>query len=329
MSSGKSNAPAWRTAVAPYEHSDLWQSLWALANTLLPFLALWYLMLRSLTLSYWITLALALPAAGLYVRLFTIFHDCGHGSFFKARWANDLVGFLTGILTMVPYYQWRHDHNVHHATTGNLDKRGIGDIDTLTVEEYRALPRLRRLQYRLYRHPAILLLLGPLVKFGLIERFVTGTGGKKERYSVYITNAAVLAIVALVIWQVGLKAFLLVHLPIMWIGGASGIGLFYVQHQFEGTVWARQGKWQFADAALHGSSFLRLPRVLDWFTGSIGYHHIHHLSPRIPNYRLARCHKENPMFQLKAITFAQAAQSFSLGLWDEAQQRLVGFRKVV
>ena len=326
MSGGSPKVTAERAAIAPFEHPDLWRSIWATVNSLVPFFVLWYLMYRSLSLSYWLTLALAIPTVGFYVRIFILFHDCGHGSMFRQRWANDLVGVITGIITLHAYYNWRHEHAVHHATSGNLDRREMGDITTLTVREYQALPPLRRLGYRLYRHPMVLLFFGPLFQFVIATRFNAGRGGKRERHSVYFTNAALLAVLAIMWATIGLKAFVLIQLPIIWIGGSVGIWLFYVQHQFEGTIWDRPPDWDFAKAAVHGSSFLRLPRVLDWFTGSIGYHHIHHLSPRIPHYRLARCYAQSPVLQVKPLSVWAGIKALALTLWDEEQHRLIGFR---
>lgn len=325
MSVGNHPTPTDRAVLAPYERPDLWRSLWATANSLVPFFALWYLMYRSLSVSYWLTLALAVPAAGFYVRVFILFHDCGHGSFFKSRWANDLLGVVTGLLTFTPYYAWRHEHAVHHATVGNLDRRSIGDIRTLTIREYQARPFLLRLAYRIYRNPLVLLVFGPPIQFAILARFPSGAAGQRERRSVHATTLMLLAVAGIMWATIGLKPFLLVQLPILWIAGAAGVWLFYVQHQFEGTTWDRTPDWDFAEAALHGSSFLRLPRVLDWFTGSIGYHHIHHLSPRIPHYRLVRCYAHNPPLQVKPITAWAGIKALFLALWDEDHHQLVGF----
>ena len=326
MSSSNPTVTASRAAVAPFEYPDLWRSVWAVINTLVPFFVLWYLMYRSLSVSYWLTLALALPASGFYVRTFILFHDCGHGSLFRSRLANDVLGVATGVLTLTPYYAWRHSHAIHHATAGNLDRRGIGDIRTLTVREYKELPPLRRLVYRVYRNSLAWLLFGPVTVFVITQRFFSGVGGRRERYSVYSTNLILLTLVGIMWATIGLKAFLLVHLPIIWLGGAIGIWLFYVQHQFEGTTWNRKPDWDFTEAALHGSSFLPLPRLLDWFSGSIGYHHIHHLSPRIPHYRLARCYAESPALQVKPLSLWAGIKAMFLSLWDEDERRLVGFR---
>lgn len=317
---------SWRTAVAKYQRSDLWRSSWQVANTFIPYFLVWYLMYRSLAVSYWITLALSVLAAGFLTRIFIIFHDCGHGAFFKSQKANDILGFITGVLTLSPYYGWRHEHAVHHATAGDLDRRGIGDIWTLTVREYLALPPKKRLWYRVYRHPLVLFFLGPLFLFLIWHRVPGRAGSKRERHSVYWTNLALAAIIAVMSVTVGIKAFLMVQFPIVVIAGAAGVWLFYVQHQYEGVYWERHEDWDYVSVALQGSSFYKLPKILQWFTGNIGFHHIHHLSPRIPNYYLEKCHNENPMFhQVKSIGLCESFKSLSFRLWDEDRHQLVGF----
>lgn len=317
---------AWRKVIAPYERSSVRRSTWQLVNTCVPFFLLWYAMYRSLTLSYWLTLALALPTAGLLVRIFIIFHDCCHGSFFQNRKANDIVGTITGILTCSPYRRWRHDHNVHHASSGDLDRRGVGDIWTLTVEEYLALPRMQRLGYRLYRNPLVMFCLGPAFIFLISYRFNRRDAGQAERRNTYLINFGIAASIALLCWAIGWQAFLLVHGPVFLISGAAGVWLFYVQHQFEGTYFEHGENWDYVKAALQGSSFYRLPKVLQWFTGNIGYHHIHHLSPRVPNYNLERAHAENPMFQeVEPVTLLSSIKSLRFRIWDEYRRKLVGF----
>jgi len=322
----QSNALSWRQAVAGYQYSDPRRSVWQAVNSIVPYVILWYLMYRSLEVSYWLTLALSILAAGFMIRSFIIFHDCCHGSFFKSRTANDVLGVITGILTFTPYFNWRHDHAVHHATAGDLDARGVGDVWTLTVKEYLELSPWRRLGYRVFRHPLLMFGLGSSFMFVVIQRFARGAAGKRERYSVYWTNLALLAIVVLMGLTIGIKAYVLIQLPIIVIGTAAGVWLFYVQHQFEGVYWQRHEDWDFATAALKGSSFYKLPKVLQWFTGNIGFHHIHHLSPRIPNYFLERCHVENPIFQnVKPLTLLSSLKSLVLRLWDEEGQKLVGY----
>ncbi len=317
---------SWQQAVANYQKPDLLRSVWQLVNTLIPYCLLWYVMYRSLEVSYWMTLALAFPTAGFLVRIFIIFHDCGHGAFFKSQRANDIVGFVTGVLTMTPYHGWRHEHATHHATAGDLDRRGVGDIWTLTVKEYLALPPWERWKYRLYRNPLVMFLFGPLFVFLIRHRFAQRDARKRERYSVYWTNLALAGIVIVMSVTIGLTSFVLVQLPIIVIAAAAGIWLFYVQHQYEGVYWERHNKWDYVTVALEGSSFYKLPKVLQWFTGNIGFHHVHHLSPRIPNYYLERCHNADPMFQqVKAITLWPSLKSISFRLWDEDRHELVGF----
>lgn len=316
--------PSLREAVAPYQRADLRKCLWQIANSLIPYLLLWVLMVRSLTYSYWLTLALAVPAGGFLVRIFIIFHDCAHGSFFARQKANDLVGFLFGVLTFTPFSQWRHDHAVHHATSGDLDRRGFQDVDTLTVAEYLGLPRWKRLRYRLYRHPFVMVTLGPLWESLLRPRVPYPHSRGRERRSVHWTNLAVLIVAVILSWQIGLGPYLLIQLSVLQVAGTIAIWIFYGQHQFEGAYWMRHGEWNFEDAALLGSSYLRLPKVLQWFTGNIGFHHIHHLSPRVPNYHLEATHRAHPRFQeVPTITAWSSLKLYALKLWDEERQELV------
>ncbi len=319
--------PAWRQATAPYQQADLRRSLWQLATSVVPYLVLWYLMYRSLAVSYWLTLLLAFPTAGFLMRIFIIFHDCGHGSFFKSQRANNAVGIVTGVLSLTPYYQWRHDHAMHHATSGDLDRRGAGDVWMLTVEEYRAAPTPQKLAYRIFRNPAIMLLLGPFGMFGIAHRFPTGNGGRRERTSVWATDAALLGIAALLCWTIGLRALLLVQLPLMLLAGSLGIWMFYVQHQYPGVCWVRHDRWNYVESALQGSSYYRVPGLINWFTGNIGLHHIHHLNSRIPNYNLAACYKANPMLQIAPLTVRASLAALRYRLWDEAGSELVGYPK--
>ena len=317
---------SWRQAVASFQHADVRRSVWQLVNTLIPFFALWGLMVLSLRVSYWLTLALSIPTAGFMVRAFIIFHDCCHGSFFRSKEANDIVGTVLGVLTFTPYYSWRHSHALHHASAGDLDRRGTGDIWTMTVAEYTAASRLKRLVYRLFRFPPVTFGVGPLFMFLVLHRVPAAAGGRRERLSVWATTLALAGIIALAGFTIGIKAYVMIQLPIIWIAGVAGVWLFYVQHNFEGTYWEHHDRWDFVDAALNGSSFYKLPVVLQWFTGNIGFHHIHHLSPRIPNYFLQRCHEAHPLFQqVKPVTLFTSLKSLRLRLWDEEQRRLVGF----
>jgi omega-6 fatty acid desaturase (delta-12 desaturase) len=321
--------PSWKELVAPYQTPSPGRSLWQVANTLVPYAILWYLMHLSLAVSYWMTLPLAILASGFLVRVFIIFHDCGHGSFLKSRKANDIIGFITGVLTFTPYRHWRWEHALHHATAGNLDHRGTGDVWTLTVQEYLEASRWKRFGYRLVRNPIVLFVLAPFFLFLVKQRFPSPKAGRRERRSVHLTNLAVVGLAAALTLAIGFKAYLLIQLTVMAVAGSAGVWLFYVQHQFEGVYWARHDEWDYTTVALQGSSFYKLPRILQWFTGSIGFHHIHHLKAGIPNYNLEKCHKAVPLFQsIKPITLLSSLKSLSFRLWDEQHQRLVGYRRL-
>jgi omega-6 fatty acid desaturase (delta-12 desaturase) len=320
---------AWRKAVAPYETPVRWRSVWQTVNTLVPYTVLWYLMYRSLEVSYLLTLSLAILTAGFMIRSFIILHDCGHGSFFKSQMANNFLGTIVGVLTFTPYHYWRFEHAVHHATSGDLDRRLRGDIWTWTVDEYLAAPLWKRVTYRLYRSPLILFVVGPAFLFLFEYRFPLRHPEKRERRSVHITNLGLLVVAVVISSVIGFKAYLLVQLPITILGSAAGVWMFYIQHQFEGVYWERHKDWDYLDAALDGSSYYKLPRVLRWFTGNIGFHHIHHLGPRIPNYFLKKCYDKNPMFQnVKSLTLITSLGSLSLRLWDEKRRELIGWGRL-
>jgi omega-6 fatty acid desaturase (delta-12 desaturase) len=316
---------SWPRMVAPYAEPDLHRSLWQVANTLIPYALLWAAMLWSVHISYWLTLALAVVAAGFMMRIFIIFHDCCHGSFFKSWRANETLGAILGVLTITPYFHWRHDHAVHHATAGNLDRRGVGDVTTWTVEEYRAAPRLRRIGYRILRNPLFLFTVGSTFMFAVIHRLPLGNPGKREFRNIWFTNLAMLGIVVVLGLIAGFKAVFLVALPVIVFASSAGVWLFYVQHNFVGAYWERKDKWSFLQAGLAGSSFYQLPAVLSWFSGNIGYHHIHHLSPKIPNYRLPECHAANPDFQVDPLTIPESLKSLHIRLLDEANKQMVSF----
>jgi acyl-lipid omega-6 desaturase (Delta-12 desaturase) len=323
------NKNTWKQIVTRYEQPGLWHSAWQLINTLVPYGALWYLMYLSLGVSYWLTAGLALLTAGFQVRVFIIFHDCGHGSFFKSVRANHILGFITGVLSFTPYYHWRWEHALHHASAGDLDRRGAGDMWTLTVEEYLAASRWERLAYRFARNPLILFVLAPVVLFAVKQRFASSKAPWRERCSVNWTNLAILIMVTTMGWLFGFKTYLLLELGVFGMAGCVGVWLFYVQHQFEGVYWERKPQWDYLSAALQGSSFYKLPKVLQWFSGNIGFHHIHHLSPRIPNYNLEKCHQSDPVFQcVKPVTLFASFKSFTFRLWDEQRRKLVGFGAV-
>jgi acyl-lipid omega-6 desaturase (Delta-12 desaturase) len=321
--------PHWQDLVKKYQVPDNWRSVWQIANSVVPYVVTWYLMYRSLSVSYWLTLLLAPLAGGFMTRIFIIFHDCGHGSFFKSSKANHVVGTICGILTHTPYFQWTREHAIHHASSGDLSRRGVGDVTTLTVKEYLALSKWGRLKYRLYRNPLVMLGVGPHFIFLFWQRFTGKQSGRRERNNVYVTNLGLLAMYSSLWWAIGLKALLMISAPIVIIAGAAGVWLFYVQHQYEETYWRDRGEWDYATSALLGSSYYKLPRVLQWFSGNIGFHHIHHLSPKIPNYKLQRCHEENPLFQESTVLGIRASlKTASMKLWDEERQRMVGFRLI-
>ena len=314
--------------VTTYQRPDVKRSLWQLANSLIPYLALWYVAYRLLAVSYLVAFPVIVLASGFMVRTFIISHDCGHGSFFRSRAANDAVGVLTGILTFTPYYDWRAEHARHHATAGDLDRRGFGDVWTMTVNEYKHASFWQRVGYRFYRNPFVLLGVAPLYVFLLKQRLPHRGSDARRVASVMLTNLALAAIFAGLFITIGVKATLLVELPLLAIAGAAGVWLFYVQHQFERVYWERHDRRDYLAVALEGSSLYALPRVLQWFAGNIGFHHIHHLSPRIPNYRLPKAYREQPDLQhVDRLTLFSSLRSLRLRLYDEASRRLVGFRE--
>ncbi|UOY91785.1 fatty acid desaturase [Ectobacillus sp. JY-23] len=318
-----------RKQVAPYEKSDMWHSVRQLLNTLLPFVVLWFLAYKSLAVSYALTLPITVLAAGFLVRVFIIFHDCCHHSFFKSRRANKILGTITGVLTLFPYNQWQHSHSVHHATSGNLDKRGVGDIWMMTVDEYIASSFWTRVAYRLYRNPLVMFGLGPTYIFLITNRFNRKGARWNERLNTYITNILIAGIVALLCWAIGWQAFLLVQGPIFLISGAAGIWLFYVQHTFEDSYFEEDENWEYVKAAVEGSSFYKLPKILQWLTGNIGYHHVHHLSPRVPNYKLEAAHNHTePLQNVPTITLMTSLQSLKFRLWDENTKQFMTFKDI-
>jgi acyl-lipid omega-6 desaturase (Delta-12 desaturase) len=324
----------WLKILARYRDPDPVRSIWELLVTAVPFFVLWALMLvclRYLSYGYWVSALLAVPAAGFLVRLFMIQHDCGHGSFFRQASANHWVGRAIGVLTLTPYDYWRRTHAVHHASSGNLDRRGTGDVTTLTVSEYLSLPRWRRLGYRLLRNPLILLALGPIYIFLLKHRLPVELmdGGKEVWISAMATNGAIAAIVIVMSALIGIQTFLLVQLPITLLASAIGMWLFYVQHQFEDTYWDRQENWSFHAGAMQGSTFFDLPAPLRWFTANIGVHHVHHLASRIPSYRLGEVLRDHPRLrEVSRLTLRDSFRCFRLALWDEERRRLVSFREL-
>jgi omega-6 fatty acid desaturase (delta-12 desaturase) len=320
----------WNKALAPYFGADTWRSLIQLTSSATLFFLFWLLAYWALGVTYWLTLLFALGATGFLMRLFMIQHDCGHGSFLKSRRARNMVGFAIGVLTLTPYEYWRKTHAYHHAHSGDLDHRGFGDIDTLTIQEYCEKSRWGRLAYRLYRNPLILFGIGAVFHFVVVHRYPWNVPRewKQAWRSVWLTNLALAAIVTVMALTIGLKSFLLVHTPIVFFTCAAGVWLFYVQHQFEETYWHRAENWDYYDAALEGSSYLVLPKPLQWLTANIGIHHVHHLSARIPNYRLEQAMKAIPELQSPTrVTVWDSFRLLGLTLWDEAEQRLVSFRE--
>jgi omega-6 fatty acid desaturase (delta-12 desaturase) len=329
MKKGEQNTISWREVVKKYNRADPLRSSWQLLNSLVPYILLWYLMYLSLEISYFITLGLSVLAAGFLVRIFIIFHDCGHGSFFKSRRANRIIGTILGSLVFTPYDRWHQTHAIHHATVGNLDSRGDGDVWTLTVDEYKQLPKSKKLVYRIYRNPFVLFGIGPVLLFTVAFRFTRKKMNKKERRSIYLANLMMAVYVSGLVLLLGWKAFLMIQLPVIYLATTGGVWLFYVQHQYEGVIWARKDEWDYRKMALEGSSYLKFPKILQWFSGNIGFHHIHHLSPMIPNYNLERCHRENAMFNsIKPVTFIPSIKTLKLRLWDEKRRQLISFKKL-
>ncbi|MEO6054790.1 MAG: fatty acid desaturase [Chthoniobacterales bacterium] len=322
-------AANWKAIVRKYQQPTRWGSTLQIANTFIPYVLLWVLMYYSLSISYWLTVPLVIIAGGFQVRLFVIFHDCTHGSFFKSARANEIVGMISGILVFTPYHHWRWEHSLHHSTSGDLDRRGIGDVWTLTVQEYLEASRWKRFAYRLARNPIVLFVFAPMFLFFVLHRLSIPKTPPREKRWLYITNALILLLAVALAWTFGIEAYLIIQLSTMLVASSAGVWLFYVQHQFEDAHWERTDDWDFAKAALHGSSFYKLPKILQWFSGNIGFHHIHHLSPRIPNYLLERAHKAEPLFQsVKPLTIRKSLKSFNLRLWDEGHRKLVGYKRI-
>jgi len=324
-------AKALGVTLSSYRRPHLGRSLWQLTNSTALFFGTWTLMYALVDVAYPLALALAVPAAFFLIRLFIIQHDCGHGSFFRNAAFANAVGRIIGVLTLTPYGYWRRTHAVHHANSGNLDQRGMGAVKTLTVAEYLTLPRWGRIRYRVYRHPLVIFGIGAALLFVVRHRLplrVPRTW-KRERASIALTNLSIAAVVAALGLTVGLREFLMVQLPITLLASSIGVWLFFVQHQFEDTYWERDPTWSFAASALEGSSYLALPKLLQWATGNIGLHHIHHLGARIPNYRLPEVLRDNPeLASMGRVTLWEGIRSARLALWDETQRKLVGFRRV-
>jgi omega-6 fatty acid desaturase (delta-12 desaturase) len=316
----------WREALAPYAQPHLGRSLLDLATSVLPYLALSVAMYFALSVSYLLVLVIAIPTAGFLMRTFILFHDCSHGSFLASRKANLWLGTVLGLFVYSPFLRWRHDHAIHHATSGDLDRRGGGDVRTLTVSEYHALPPRARLGYRLFRNPLVMFGIGPIAALLIGPRIVARSARPRMRDSVIGTNIALAVLIVGLCWLVGWRDYLLVQAPTLLLAGSMGIWLFYVQHQFEDAYWESADTWTYADAALRGSSYLKLPKVLQFFSGNIGLHHVHHLSARIPNYNLQRAHDENAIFhEVPILSLRDGLRAVRLKLWDEERRRMVTF----
>jgi omega-6 fatty acid desaturase (delta-12 desaturase) len=318
--------PYWADALAPYAHPSWGRGLLDIATSVIPYLGLCILMYAVLPASPWLTLVLALPAGGFLVRTFCVFHDCSHGSLLPSRRANAYVGAIAGLLVLSPFRRWRHDHAVHHASSGDLDRRGVGDLPTLTVSEYNARPWRSRLAYRMFRNPVVMFGLGPVFAMMIGPRIATRAQRPRMRHSVLGTDLALAVVIGVAGLVMGWTSFLLVWAPAALLAGSIGIWLFYVQHQFEDAYWERGEDWTYGEAALRGSSYLKMPKVLQFFTGNIGLHHVHHLNAKIPNYNLQRAHDANPIFaEVPTLSLADGLRTVRLKLWDESTQRLVGF----
>jgi acyl-lipid omega-6 desaturase (Delta-12 desaturase) len=325
---GTDSSRSWRGVLDAYAKPRLGRSVLDLATSVVPYLALLVAMTFALRVSVWLSLALVLPASAFLTRTLIVFHDCTHGSFMRSRRANDVLGAVLGVLVCLPYRSWQHEHAVHHATAGNLDRRGVGDVATLTVSEFRALPAWRRISYRLYRSPLVMFGLGWLVVLVLKPRFVPRGARPRVRNSVLATNVVLALIVAALCLTVGWRTYLLVQGPVIVVSGAVGVWLFYVQHQFEDTYWMAHSDWRYDHAALAGSSYLKLPGVLRFCTGNIGFHHVHHLSVGIPNYNLQAAHQgTDRLREVPQLTLQQGLRATRLKLWDERRGRLVTFRE--
>lgn len=325
----KQNQVSFRKQIAPFEKSNIKMSVDQLFNTILPFIFLWVAAYFSLNISYLLSLGLSIIASGFVIRIFIIFHDCCHQSFFKSRKANDILGTISGVITLFPYEKWKRSHSIHHATSSNLNKRGTGDIWILTVEEYISASFLVRLQYRLYRNPLVMFGLGPFYLFLVSNRLNRKGAPKKERVNTYVTNASIVVLYTLLCLVIGWKAFLLIQLPILFVSGMLGIWLFYVQHQFEDSYFETEEQWDYVKAAIDGSSYYKLPKVLQWVTGSIGFHHVHHLSPKVPNYHLEAVHDQTPALQqATTITIKSSLKALRFRLWDEENKTFISFQEI-
>jgi omega-6 fatty acid desaturase (delta-12 desaturase) len=318
-------------ALSHYAQPDYRKALVQVSNTFIPYISLWALMIYTVVqgVSAWITLLLSIAAAAFLVRLFVLFHDCCHGAFFPWRFGNRLFGYVAGILTFTPFEDWQRNHVIHHTNSGDLDNRGVGDVWTLTVAEYLAAPKHKRFAYRVFRNPLILFSVTPLILFLLVNRFPSQGAKKRENFSVMFTNAAIVTLIIVMSVTVGFQNYLLMQMPIILLAASTGTWLFYVQHQYEDVYWSRNDDWDLTRSGLEGSSYYKLPAVLQWIVGNIGLHHIHHVRANIPNYNLQRCYNEVPALQaVTPLTLRKSFQSLWLNLWDEDEQKLVSFQSI-
>jgi omega-6 fatty acid desaturase (delta-12 desaturase) len=318
-------------SISKYAHADYRKAFWQILNTFVPYLGLWDAMIFSVLqgFPYWITLLLSVAASGFLVRIFIFFHDCCHYAFFPSRRANRMLGYIAGILTFTPFEDWQRTHVIHHSASGDLDRRGVGDIWTMTVDEYLSASRVKRFAYRIFRNPLFLFTIIPFVLFLILQRFSSKGARKRERHSVVFTNVTLVAIITIMSLTLGFQNYLLIQLPIIIMAASAGMWLFYVQHQYEDVYWTRHESWDMTKAGLEGSSYYKLPKALQWIVGNIGLHHIHHVKANIPNYNLQRCYNEVPALQAATpLTFGKSLQSLWLNLWDEQKQKLVSFRSI-
>lgn len=319
----------WTSITRLYAQPNLVRSWWQVINSFVPYLLLWGLMVYSLKYSYWLTLALSIIAAGFLVRIFIIFHDCGHKSFFKSKRLNNIVGIIAGGFALTPYHKWHYEHLVHHRTVGNLDKRGTGDVMIYTVEEFKNSSKKKQLFYRLYRNPVIMMLIVPLFLFTIVNRFPNKKLTKRINVYVHLTTLVLIIFITIISLLIGFKTFILIQIPVLFFASNFGVWLFYVQHQYKDVVWERTDKWDYRTIAMDGASYLKYPKILQWFSGNIGFHHIHHLSPKIPNYNLEKCLLENKIFQKEYLTFLSSFQCLKYKLWDEEKHKVVSFKEAV
>ncbi|HEY6915451.1 MAG TPA: fatty acid desaturase [Paludibacter sp.] len=319
----------WTSIIRPYAQPNPVKSWWQVINSFVPYLLLWGPMVYSLKYSYWLTLALSILAAGFLVRIFIIFHDCGHKSFFKSKKLNNIVGIIAGGFAFTPYHKWHYEHLVHHRTVGNLDKRGMGDVMVYTVEEFKNSSKKQQLFYRIYRNPVVMILIVPLFLFTIVNRFPNKKLTKRINVYVHLTTLILTIIITIVSLLIGFKTFILIQIPVLFFSSIFGVWLFYVQHQYKDVVWERTEKWDYRTIAMNGASYLKYPKILQWFSGNIGFHHIHHLSSKIPNYNLEKCLLENKIFQKEYLTFLSSFQCLKYKLWDEEKHKLVSFKEAI